>query len=193
MFWGCIERSCLKLLHFPLVCSFSLGLVQLVIQLYCKAKQGMCLKYCKELCHFVFFFFKLNQFCIQNNLQNSWHYSMNAMQAQLRGNRQSPEAFPGAWQAPRLFCDTSNREGRTCWSQDLVVISAMKLLQVSCWSQARGRPFLKLWIMYALGIYFTVGLMLSKGLLPLKRIVLFLAMSLPVQCMSFLWSWSSVR
>lgn len=115
------------------------------------------------------------------------------MQAQLWGNRQSPEAFPGAWQAPRLFCDTSNREGRICWSQDLVVISATKLLQVSCWSQARGRPFLKLWIVCALGIYFTVGLMLSKGLLPLKRVVLFLAMSLPVQCMSFLWSWSSVR
>lgn len=35
--------------------------------------------------------------------------------------------------------------------------------------------------------------MLSKGLLPLKRVVLFLAMSLPVQCMSFLWSWSSIR
>lgn len=34
--------------------------------------------------------------------------------------------------------------------------------------------------------------MLSKGLLPLKRVVLFLAMSLPVQCMSFLWSWSSI-
>lgn len=35
--------------------------------------------------------------------------------------------------------------------------------------------------------------MLSEGLLPLKRVVLFLAMSLPVQCMSFLWSWSSIR
>lgn len=34
--------------------------------------------------------------------------------------------------------------------------------------------------------------MLSKGLLPLKS-VLFLAMSLPGQCMSFLWSWSSIR
>lgn len=34
--------------------------------------------------------------------------------------------------------------------------------------------------------------MLSKGLLPLKS-VLFLAMSLPVQCMSFFWSWSSIR
>lgn len=52
---------------------------------------------------------------------------MNVVQAQLGENRQSPEVFPAALQAPHLFGDTSNRVGHISSHVDPKTLLSLQL------------------------------------------------------------------
>lgn len=73
---------------------------------------------------YFFSFFKMNQFCVQDD-------PMNVVQAQPGGSRQSPEVFAVALQAPRLSCDTSNRVGHTCSHDDPKTLLSLQLCEVA--------------------------------------------------------------
>lgn len=156
-------------------------LIQLVIQLYCKAKWGTCLKYCKEFGCFFSLRWINSVFTV-----TGWPYECCASiawgdQAEPTGYFQQLYKHHVCFVTPQTEWDihVAMLISRPCCHFGYEVASSLYC------SQAR-RPVLKLWIQYALGIYFTGGLMLSKGYLPLKRVVLFLALSLPLHCLSVL-------
>ena len=116
------------------------------------------------------------------------------MQAQLGGEQAEPRGTSSSFTSSTFVLWHLKLRGTcmwSCWSHDLAVTWAMKLLQALYWSQAR-RPFLKLRIGYVLGVCLTVGLMLRRASCPCKEDCP-LALSLPLHYMSVLWSRSPVR